>query len=187
MRYDHAVPAVVLLALFGACSEGPTSVASETDAVVPLMDATTAPTREAFEGFLFFCESGFEADPILAGPTLHWREGRNVGEWYVDNPLIDGIEVNVSEGNVVPAGVVVHLAGTLRPTAFPDGSWDLTYRVDFPSAEGSAKGTGDLQGMSFQFEAFPAAPPQQIPPGICGGNILGFVGLNGVITDPGAP
>jgi hypothetical protein len=40
MRYDHAAPAVALLTLFGACTEGPTSLAPETDALVPLMDAT---------------------------------------------------------------------------------------------------------------------------------------------------
>jgi hypothetical protein len=38
MRYDHAAPAVALLTLFGACTEGPTSLAPETDALVPLMD-----------------------------------------------------------------------------------------------------------------------------------------------------
>jgi hypothetical protein len=149
------------------------------------MDAKAAPTREAFEGFLFFCE--IESSPSFAGPTLHWREGQNVNEWYVDNPLIDGIEVNASNGNVSPAGVIVHLAGTLQPNAYPGGSWDITAHVDVPFANGSAKGTGDLQGMSFQFEGFPTAPPQQIPPEICGGNILGFAGVSGVITDPGAP
>lgn len=156
MRYDHALPAVALLALFGACAEGPTSVASETDAPSLLMDATAAPTRSAFEGFIYFCTNPPPSVWVTPGETAHFRNAQNTNQWVVGNELIDGFETNEVDANRdLKSGVgFAHGKGTLVPAAV-DGTWELDFHVnvsDF-TASGTGRGTGDLQGMSMAWES----------------------------------
>jgi hypothetical protein len=166
MRYDHAAPAVALLTLFGACTEGPTSLAPETDALVPLMDATAAPTRSAFEGFIYFCTNPPPPIWFTPGGTAHFRNTQNTNEWVVGNPLIDGFE---TKGTLVPAAVA--------------GTWELDFHVNMldGSSSGTGRGTGDLQGMSMAWESSGGLvfdnPCSSLP----------GVPVTGIITTPGGP
>ncbi|MHC4708933.1 MAG: hypothetical protein ACYTA3_00525 [Planctomycetota bacterium] len=184
MRYDHAAPAVALLTLFGACTEGPTSLAPETDALVPLMDATAAPTRSAFEGFIYFCTNPPPPIWFTPGGTAHFRNTQNTNEWVVGNPLIDGFETNEVDANLdLKSGVgFAHGKGTLVPAAVA-GTWELDFHVNMldGSSSGTGRGTGDLQGMSMAWESSGGLvfdnPCSSLP----------GVPVTGIITTPGGP
>jgi hypothetical protein len=177
---------VGLPVLTAACGEGPTDPAAETDAFAPRLDATAAPTRTSFRGYIYFC-SAFGPDQfwVTPGGTSHIRKFGNVNQWVVGNPLIDGIDMAELDGN----NFIAHGPSTLVPSdPGVDGTWKTENHVDLRGPvtnHGTGHGTGDLRGMSMQFwgvgVSIPPAPP---PPAGCDQGPPNAVQTWGIITTP---
>lgn len=177
-----ALAAAVAAVLAVACEHGATSP----DALAPLLDATRAPTREAFQGFVFFCSSGPpDRAWVTPGGTFHFRKAGNTNQWVTGNPLIDGIETNEVDLNLnFKNGIgFAHGTSTLVPDAF-NGTWQMEFHVNVSNgtAHGVGHGTGDLQGMSLKWDNVVTA----IPPNPCN-PALGGAETTGIVTTPRGP
>jgi hypothetical protein len=122
--------------------------------------ALGAPVRIHFEGVFYGCD-GEDPEEWLSGNVLHFRNAVNENLWVTGNPLLDGTEINVVDGNInlKNFGGVAHPRSTLTPDAV-DGTWKMEIKVtvgeDELTARGVGRGTGDLRGMTLFFRS-PAA------------------------------
>jgi len=117
--------------------------------------AAAAPQRIPFTGVFYPC-SGTAGDESFGGNVYHFRNAANHNLWATGNPLLDGPELNVVNGDInvrVERGVA-HARTTVYPVAV-DGTWEnritVTVAADGLTAHGVGHGTGDLQGMTIFF------------------------------------
>lgn len=114
-----------------------------------------APERIPFAGVFYPC-GGTNGAEFVSGNVLHFRTAENNNLWATGNPLLDGPEVNVVNGNInLKTGTgVAHPRTTVYPVAV-DGTWEIqitvTVGTDGLTAHGVGHGTGDLAGMTIFF------------------------------------
>ena len=117
--------------------------------------AAAAPERIPFAGVFYPC-SGTSGEEFVGGNVLHFRNAENYNLWVTGNPLLDGPEVNVVNGDInLKTGTgVAHPRTTVYPVAV-DGTWEIQITVAVAesglTAHGVGHGTGALQGMTIFF------------------------------------
>jgi hypothetical protein len=115
-------------------------------------------TRTTFAGFICFGPGSGGETTITPGDILHTRDRNNVNYWVTGNPLIDGVEHNVVNANIdVDTGHgSIALDLSVKPDAV-NGTWEIREHVLRPSgaAHGVGHGTGELQGMTIEFDGAP--------------------------------
>jgi hypothetical protein len=185
-KSSFAALAAAVAAVFAvACDQGATSP----DALAPLLDATAAPTRTSFDGYIYFCSDGQPPDRewFAPGGTLHFRNAGNTNQWDMGNPLIDGIETNEVDLNLNFNGGVgfVHGTSPLVPFAV-SGTWQIKFHVNTSNgtARGVGHGTGNLQGMSLKFSN--VVSTATTPPNPCN-TAPDRAWTTGIITTPRGP
>lgn len=113
------------------------------------------PERIPFSGVFYPC-GGTSGEEFLTGNVLHFRDAENANLWVTGNPLLDGPEVNVVNGDInLRTGTgVAHPRTTVHPVAV-DGTWQIQITVVIGAsgltAHGVGHGTGDLAGMTIFF------------------------------------
>ena len=142
-------------------------------------DGTPA-TRMAFEGFIHFCVGNPPHElKVTPGGTVRLK-ATNQNLWAVNNPLIDGIETNVTSVNLNPSGGNVYLDVTLEPFAV-DGTWEITQTIQVQKdgtaiGHGVGHGTGDILGMTIKYTAGPTLivpnPCSDFPSAVISGVII---------------
>lgn len=159
MRYPDFLPALALLGLLAACSDGPTrpTIGAEAVTLSRAMSVTAAPTRTPFGAYLYTCGGAPPEDlRVTDGGTLHFHGAGNDNRWISDsgNPLIDGREINEVDLNLnLKNGVgLAHGSSTLTPDA-GGGTWNMRFHVDVQTGEswGAGHGTGELRDMSIEW------------------------------------
>lgn len=189
MHYPTFLSAIVSLGVLGACTDRRTSPTAPSDVAALWAAAVTPATRTEFAGFNHFCESiPFEDVRVTPGGTLHLQGARNRNQWVTGNPLIDGFEENVVDGNInLRTGTGRgNLELTLRPDAV-EGAWEIRSTVEIlggvpAGTSGVGHGTGELQGMTIQFTTEPVGFGQNIcNPGRASARV------QGVIISPATP
>lgn len=114
-----------------------------------------APERIPFAGVFYPC-GGTNGDEFVSGSVLHFRNAENYNLWATGNPLLDGPEVNVVNGDInLKTGTgVAHPRTTVYPVAV-DGTWEIRITVTVAetglTAHGVGHGTGALAGMTIFF------------------------------------
>jgi len=117
--------------------------------------AAAAPERIPFAGVFYPC-GGTAGEEFVGGNVLHFRNAENYNLWATGNPLLDGPEVNVVNGDInLKTGTgVAHPRTTVYPVAV-DGTWEIQITVAVAesglTAHGVGHGTGALQGMTIFF------------------------------------
>jgi hypothetical protein len=117
--------------------------------------AAGAPERIAFSGVFYPC-GGTNGEEFVTGNVLHFRDAENSNLWSTGNPLLDGPEVNVVNGdiNLMTGTGVAHPRTTVHPVAV-DGTWEIQITVTVGptglTGHGVGHGTGDLAGMTIFF------------------------------------
>lgn len=124
-------------------------------AVALVSPVAAAPERVPFSGVFYPC-GGTSGEEFVAGNVLHFRDAENYNLWATGNPLLDGPEVNVVNGDInLKTGTgVAHPRTTVHPVAV-DGTWQIQITVAVGAtgltAHGVGHGTGDLAGMTIFF------------------------------------
>lgn len=114
-----------------------------------------APERIPFSGVFYPC-GGTNGEEFVSGNVLHFRDAENHNLWATGNPLLDGPEVNVVNGDInLKTGTgVAHPRTTVYPVAV-DGTWQIQITVTVGetglTAHGVGQGTGELRGMTIFF------------------------------------
>ena len=89
-----------------------------------------APQRIPFSGVFYPC-GGTAGEEFVGGNVLHFRNAENHNLWSTANPLVDGPEVNVVNGDInLKTGTgVAHPRTTVYPVAV-DGTWEIPVKID---------------------------------------------------------
>lgn len=124
-------------------------------AVALVSPVVASSERIPFSGVFYPC-GGTNGEEFVTGNVLHFRDASNSNLWVTGNPLLDGPEVNVVNGDInLKTGTgVAHPRTTVHPVAV-DGTWQIQITVVVGAtgltAHGVGHGTGDLAGMTIFF------------------------------------
>jgi len=126
-------------------------------ALVSPTEAVAAAPTIPFQGVFYPCSFGNPTEEWSSGNVLHFRGATNHNLWVTGEPLLDGFADNVVDADInLKTGTgVARPRETLSPAAV-EGTWEITVMVSVDptglTARGDGYGTGELQGMTIEFE-----------------------------------